>query len=176
MQVQPRRLRVSNVWAGSGHAAGGSSWTPCTAWRHQQSYLPHRATMWCCRVMPYSSAAAVCPRWPCRRDATAAVASGVHVSKGSLVGRGSTVDAGARLERSVVGSECHVGRGTALQGSCLHARVRVDDSCTVSAALLGEQVVVRSHAKVEVRMCRDPQAGQATRGQPAVVGRRSFCC
>lgn len=87
------------------------------------------------------------------RDASAAVASGSSISKGSLVGRGSTVAAGARLERSVVGSECRIGRGAALQGSCLHAHVRVDDSCMVSSALVGEQAVVRSHAKVEVSDC-----------------------
>lgn len=84
------------------------------------------------------------------RDASATIASGSYVSKGSLVGRGSTVDAGARLDRCIVGSECHIGRAAALQGSCLHSRVRVDDGCTVSAALLGEQTVLRSHAKVEV--------------------------
>lgn len=93
------------------------------------------------------------------RDASATVASGAYVSKGSLVGRSSTVDAGARLERCVVGSECHIGRGALLQGSCLHSRVRVDDNCTVSAALLAEQVVVRSHAKVEVRLLPAGQEG-----------------
>lgn len=92
------------------------------------------------------------PRANACRDASATIASGSYVSKGSLVGRGSTVDAGARLDRCVVGSECHIGRSAALQGSCLHSRVRVDDGCTVSAALLGEQTVLRSHAKVEVRL------------------------
>lgn len=75
------------------------------------------------------------------------------MSKGSLVGRDSTVDVGVRLDRCVVGSDCHIGRGAALQGSCLQSRVRVDDGCMVSAALLGEQAVLRSHAKVEVRAC-----------------------
>jgi ADP-glucose pyrophosphorylase len=77
------------------------------------------------------------------------------VSKGSLIGCGSSVDTGARLERSIVGSGCHVGRGSVLQASCLHSQVRVDDGCRLSSAVLAEQSVVRSHARVEVRggMC-----------------------
>ncbi|PSC74700.1 Translation initiation factor eIF-2B subunit epsilon [Micractinium conductrix] len=82
-------------------------------------------------------------------DGTAAVASGARLSKGSMVGRGSIVEAGACLERSIVGAECHIGRGVALQGSCLHSGVRVDDNCRVSSTVLAEQVVVRSHARVE---------------------------
>ena len=49
-----------------------------------------------------------------------------------------------------MGAECHIGRGVALQGSCLHSGVRVDDNCRVSSTVLAEQVVVRSHARVEV--------------------------
>ena len=88
---------------------------------------------------------------PCfGRDASASVASGSTVTKGSLVGRGSTVEAGAQLDHCAVGRECHIGRGAVLQGSCLHARARVDDGCLVSSALLAEEVVVRRHAKLEV--------------------------
>lgn len=79
------------------------------------------------------------------------MASGSVVSKGSLVGRSSIIDSGTRLERSIIGSDCHIGRSTFLQGSCLHGGVRVDDSCRVSSSVLGEQVVVRAHARVEVR-------------------------
>lgn len=61
------------------------------------------------------------------------------------------MDAGVRLDHCVVGTNCHIGRSATMQGSCLHAHVRVDEGCTVSAAVLAEQVVVRSHAKVEVR-------------------------
>ncbi len=85
------------------------------------------------------------------RDGTATIASGSVISKGSLVGRGSIVESGTRLERSIIGSDCHIGRCAFLQGSCLHGGVRVDDSCLVSSAVLGEQVVVRAHARVEVR-------------------------
>ena len=86
------------------------------------------------------------------RDASASVAPGSTISKGSLVGRGSTVEAGARLDRCAVGSDCHIGRGAVLQSSCLHAHVRADDGCRVASALLAEHVVVRSHAKLEVRL------------------------
>lgn len=85
------------------------------------------------------------------RDGTATMASGSVISKGSLVGRGSIVESGTRLERSIIGSDCHIGRCAFLQGSCLHGGVRVDDSCLVSSAVLGERVVVRAHARVEVR-------------------------
>lgn len=78
------------------------------------------------------------------------MASGSFVSKGSLVGRNSIVESGVRLERCIVSSECHIGRGTAMQGSCLHTGVRVDDNCCVSSSLLAEHVVVRNHARVEV--------------------------
>lgn len=80
------------------------------------------------------------------------MAPGSTISKGSLVGRGSTVEAGARLDRCAVGGDCHIGRGAVLQSSCLHAHVRVDDGCQVASALLADHVVVRSHAKLEVRL------------------------
>lgn len=79
------------------------------------------------------------------------MAPGSILSKGSLVGRGSTVEAGARLDRCAVGSDCHIGRGAVLQNSCLHAHVRIDDGCQAASALLADHVVVRSHAKLEVR-------------------------
>lgn len=85
------------------------------------------------------------------RDGTATVASGSVVSKGSLIGRGSIVESGTRLERSIIGINCHIGRGAFLQNGLLHSGVRVDDSCRVASAVLGEQVVVRAHARVEVR-------------------------
>ena len=90
---------------------------------------------------------------PVCRDASAAVAPSSRVSKGSLVGRGSIIDAGARLERSIVGSYCQIGTRSFLQGSCVHAHVRVDDNCRLSFALLAQDTIVRSHALVEVGPC-----------------------
>ena len=88
---------------------------------------------------------------PACRDATASLASDCLVSKGCMVGAGSVVGSGTRLERCIIGSNCSIGRGSALQGSCLHSHVRVEDGVKLSMGLLADQVVVRSHAKIEVR-------------------------
>lgn len=63
------------------------------------------------------------------------------------------MDAGARLDRSIVGSDSHIGSATTLEGSILHAHARVDDSCSLSFSLLAEHAVVRSHTRIEVGSC-----------------------
>lgn len=60
------------------------------------------------------------------------------------------MDANTLLDHTVVGSNCHIGSNTAMQGSCLHKQVEVGSNCIVSYAMLADHVLVRDQVQLEV--------------------------
>jgi NDP-sugar pyrophosphorylase family protein len=81
-------------------------------------------------------------------QAGAILEAGVIVDAPVLIGRGSNVEAGARVTESVVGAGCTVARDAGIVRSVLLDGARVDDSARVVDSVIGPGAVVEAGASV----------------------------
>jgi mannose-1-phosphate guanylyltransferase len=66
------------------------------------------------------------------------VTGDAEIGARAIIGSGSMVAAGARIEESVLDSGCRIGAGATVRGSILARRVEVGEGATVDAAVIGE--------------------------------------
>lgn len=89
-------------------------------------------------------------------EAPCYIGKGAHIHKGAKVGaytsvgEGSVVCEGVSIKRSIIGKNCHLGRGAALRGCVLDDCVRLGEAVTVyEQAIIGQNTQLENNVTVK---------------------------